>query len=322
MKSSLFSILFLLFFQLGFSQNYKLVDDKIFHYPKFKDINTLSIRIKNDFDSDIDRVRAIYTWIANTIDYDLKAIYKPQVTVYRFRNEDEYNQKKRVYNLTRIKTTLLTKKATCIDYSLLFKELCISLDIESKVIKGITKVSPNEINNYRNTKDHAWNAVKVNEKWHLVDVTWSTGYEDESEKWVKYFNDFFFLTAPEHFLTSHYPEEHTWQLVDHKITLNDFFAKPVFYASYYKNKINLSDNQDGEIKVNNDRIIITFNDISPKTKLYYTFSEDNYVKHLRLKKTKNNNFQASIKYKEKIDTILTIYIDNQAILDFKIIPSK
>ena len=322
MKINLYSFLVILFFQFGFSQNYELVDNKVHHYPEFKDIKTLTIRVKNDFNSDLERVRAIYTWMANTINYDLEAIYKPQVTTFRFNNEKEYKQKKRTHNLNKIKKAWQTKKATCMDYSLLFKELCTLLQIESVVIKGVTKVNPKDINNYRNTKDHAWNAVKIDGKWHLIDVTWSTGYEDQTLKWVKSFNDFFFLTKPNYFLSSHYPEHKTWQLVDRKISLEDFFSKPVFYASYYKRKVSLSNNQAGEIKVNHDRISITFNDISTNSKLYYMFSEDTHLKYLRLKETKFGTYQTSIKYKQKANTILTVYMDDQAILDFKINASK
>lgn len=74
--------------------------------------------------------------------------------------------------------TLSKKRGVCRDFSDLFLELCNRSQIPCVVALGSTKRKwyevPGEII-HRKWKEpnHAWNIVKFNHEWHLMDVTWS-----------------------------------------------------------------------------------------------------------------------------------------------------
>ena len=57
------------------AQNFKAVDEKVRTYPKnIVSSEQLAAQIEHDFSTDIDKVRAIYTWLATNITYDLDKI--------------------------------------------------------------------------------------------------------------------------------------------------------------------------------------------------------------------------------------------------------
>ena len=323
MKNHILIILFTLTYQFSFAQNYKTIDEKVKQYPLYKNLNTLNIRVNNDFENDQAKAGAFYTWIALHINYDLEHIGKPKpFNVIFYRTLKEYQKKKRQADLKIIWKIMREQKAVCSGFSLIFKELCDLSGIESHVIKGVTKVNASEINSNKNIKNHAWNAVKINNEWKLLDITWSTGFQDlKTKSWVKDFDDTYFFMNPEHFLTSHYPEYSKWQLTEHKINRTTFFSSPIFYPKYFESGIKLSPYQNGLIKVlntNKKSISITFEKIADTSKIHYKFSKDKFVKTLHLKQNKANEYVATLKYKSNFEKILTLYVGIEPILDFKI----
>ena len=101
------------------------------------------------------------------------------------------------------------------------------------MIQGITKgyeyqVGDN-LNIYQNHTTHAWNAVYVIDNWFFVDCTWGAGHLDEDRKFIRHFQEFYFLTDPEKMIVDHFPfmdrntrESARWQLLKFPITINRF----------------------------------------------------------------------------------------------------
>lgn len=149
-------------------------------------------------------IRSFYVWIAENIDYDVKALSIPGQT--RIKPED----------------VLQKKKAVCEGYSILFKAFCDEANIKCYVIPGYSKGY-----GYRRGKkfieeDHAWNAVYVNDDWHLIDVTWGAGGISFNKTFKRAFNEKYFMPSKEFFLTEHLPISPAWQLVDCPISLDVF----------------------------------------------------------------------------------------------------
>jgi hypothetical protein len=70
---------------------------------------------------------------------------------------------------------------------------------------------------------HAWNAVKIDGKWLLVDTTWDDpvgGAPDQIETT-------YLFTPPRLFAFDHLPEQAAWQLVDKPIGAGDFARQPL-----------------------------------------------------------------------------------------------
>ena len=304
----------------AFSQNYEFVDKTVLAYPSYSNLESLSNRIKNDFKTDIHKARAAYTWIANNINYDIETTRKTRVfnTIMYF-SESDYQRQLKIHLKRKVEIALLSKKALCEGYSAMFVQLCELLNLESKIIRGIAKVRPSEINSNKKIKNHAWNAIKINGKWQLVDVGWSNGFiDDATGNWVNDFNDFFFFTKPEHFITSHYPELKKWQLLDEVISLKSFYEKPIFYTNYFKSDLVLNEKQKGNIKVSKRKIVLNFNRKNKKKNLFYKLSGEKFVKSLKVFKNKENSYDAIIYCNNSIDDTLTLYVNLDPVLGFKI----
>jgi transglutaminase-like putative cysteine protease len=66
---------------------------------------------------------------------------------------------------------------------------------------------------------HAWNAVKLDGTWRLVDVTW----DDHDDK----ISRAYLFTPPNLFGYQHLPEDRAWQLVQSPLTPGDFVRQPL-----------------------------------------------------------------------------------------------
>ena len=157
MKKLLF-LLVIIYSSILTAQKYDTLDQKVKSYPSFNDINHLAIRIQNDFTNDDEKVRAIYTWIAHNIKYDVEKFNSFRTSYCIWYSSDKSLKKQiKERELKKIQTALYTKKTLCEGYALLFKSLCNKLHIKSLLIQGLTKTDVNDISSNRYIKDHIMN---------------------------------------------------------------------------------------------------------------------------------------------------------------------
>lgn len=314
--------IFILFFVSVQSHNYKLIDNNVREYPHFDSIDQLVLRVNNTIKRDEDKVRAYYTWISHNILYDLNEYYKirsPELNITfnsESINKSISNQKRRKL----VKSIFKNRKGLCLGLSSLFQELCLRSNIEVALIKGITKISVDDINNTDYLKNHAWNAVKINNQWNLIDVSFSSGFQNSSTgKWQKHFNDFYFFTDPEKLIKTHLPANKNFQLVKELITVKTFFISPIIYTNYFESGLELSNNQNGLVNVSKEdkKVRIKFKEINTNSSFYYKFDNDSHLKELKFYKS-DKNFSIALRYKSKKGKILSVYHENFKILDFKI----
>jgi len=316
------NLIFILFFVSVQSQNYELIDNNVRDYPHFDSIYQLVLRVNNTIKSDEDKVRAYYTWMAHNIAYDLSEYYEirsPELNITfdsKSINKSISNQKRRKL----VKRIFKNRKGLCLGLSSLFQELCLRSNIEVELIKGITKISVDDINNTDYLKNHAWNAVKINNQWQLIDVSFSSGFQNSStEKWEKHFNDFYFFTDPEKLIKTHLPANENFQLIKELITAKTFFNRPIIYAKYFESGLELSNDQNGLVNVSKEdkKVRIKFKGINTNSSFYYKFDTDPHLKELKFYKG-DNDFSIALKYKSKKGEVLSVYHENFKILDFKI----
>lgn len=79
-------------------------------------------------------------------------------------------------------TTILSGKAVCAGYSLLFKEMMDRQNIECEYIRG------EALGNNNNPEKHAWNNITINGKTIAVDVTWDSARIGKGAK-IEYFGN-------------------------------------------------------------------------------------------------------------------------------------
>lgn len=176
-------------------------------------IGSLVKFIEINFKDEEFKCRAIYKWIANTIEYDLNSMYTINLKV----KKDEI-----------VAAAIRDKKAICMGYAYVFDTICKLSGIKSEVIVGSTRQSW-----FPEPTGHAWNSVRINEKWYLVDPTWGSG-AILNKKFVKKLNDKYFLASGLSLRASHHPIDPIWQLNENVITLENFYNPKSPLGTYSK----------------------------------------------------------------------------------------
>lgn len=190
-------------------------------------VESLAQAVSNISSSDLEKAEIIYSWIAQNISYDDKG----------------YNKGK--YGDLSAEGVLKSKVAVCEGFSNLFKELSIASGLEAIKIHGYAKGYSYEKGHKFIETNHAWNAVKLNGKWNLVDVTWGRGHGitvNGKLKSINEFNDYWFCTKPEEFIYKHLPENKKHQLLSRSISLTTYETinvadKGLFELGFPSNKI-------------------------------------------------------------------------------------
>ena len=132
---------------------------------------------------------------------------------------------------------LRNRVGVCQGYSNLFNELAKLAGLESAVVTGYAKgisYTPGERFSQTN---HAWNAVRVDGEWKLLDVTWAAGYGKGVNGrlvTVMQFEDYWFNTCPEEFIFTHFPEDESFQFNQPRINLARFENMPYASSRYFK----------------------------------------------------------------------------------------
>jgi hypothetical protein len=182
-----------------------------------KDPEQLVEYVKEIAHTDLEKCRAVYTWIAYNIKYDDVA----------------FNNK--TYSYVDALEVLKEQKAVCAGYSELFTYLCSQLHLEVKSVNGWSKgygYKQEEMLNMKSIpdSDHAWNLVKLDGEWRCFDATWGSGsgvkLPNGLLKSVQKFKDHWFNCSPEEFIFSHYPESQDDLHLEKPITLKSFFNLP------------------------------------------------------------------------------------------------
>lgn len=324
-SKSIVSYCLFLFLGLHFSysQLYTTVDDAIANYPKsFASPEKLAEKIKADFTTEEEKARAIFTWIALNIHYDLKSYYSqssnPQIA-YSFSSEEERLNKEQKFRRDSAAKLLRTKKGVCQDYASLFHTLCELVGLKCMTIAGTSKTVLNHIGKLPKASDHAWNAIKVGETWRLIDVTWASGMANfDTGKMMQQFNDAYFFTPPAIFFLNHFPDDKRYAMTDK--TAEDFAALPLYYATYLKSGYEIITPEQGIFSLKDTQsIAFQIADLPENSLVAYVFSNDNKIVPVKFQRQENNAL-FEIPLTKRNRGYLTIYINKESVVAYKIQP--
>lgn len=219
---SCFIFLFLpfLFFAQADPKNfdYRYADSIALHFPKkkYKTVSEIATVLVQDIKTEHEKFRAIFRWITDNIEYNKSA-----------------------QNVADADKVVRKNKAVCQGFSNLLKEMCTVANIPCESITGYTKTDVNDINRKFKKTDHAWNCVKLYDEWYLVDVTWATSKLNVvTHKFVKEFDEYYFLTPPGRFILDHYPKEKKYQFLEKPVKKTTFAKAPVYYPDYLHMQMN------------------------------------------------------------------------------------
>ena len=194
---------------------YREIDDHALRIPPTgveQSLERLAAYLTGPARSDEEKVRAIFRWVTDRITFDLETVQRGTLDDLRRKNTAD--------------AVLTNRKAVCQGYACLVDDLCKQAGIESVLIdgraRGLLNVPGMRDRAIRDRAlSHAWNAVKLSGKWQLLDATRGAGLV-EKERFVKRFNDFFFLTPPDRLILIQLPSKPQWQLLSSIVSGEQF----------------------------------------------------------------------------------------------------
>jgi hypothetical protein len=196
---------------------YAQVDVRALQWPDSVtgSVEKLGAYVNSHFGAPVERVRAVFVWIANNIRYDVDNMFA--INFY----EDPAEK---------IAKPLRTRKGICENYAALFTAICGRAGIRSVVIEGFTRQR-----GFVDFIPHAWCAAFLDGSWWLFDPTWGSGYIDNN-RFVRKMDEDYFKAAPGEFIKSHMPFDYLWQFLYYPVTNQEFYegkttenkAKPYF----------------------------------------------------------------------------------------------
>ena len=309
-----------------FGQQFEHVDSKVVQYPDFTKLEQLSYRIQNDFDSDIDRVRAAFVWLTQNITYGktMDELFRPRKTIIYYSERGKQKQLKKALNL-QMNQAFANKRGVCFDYSMLLDELCSLFELESHIIKGIVKDEIRELKGETLYKNHTWNTVKIENEWVLMDATWAAvNWSGIPGGFALEINEHYFDSNPKEFIKDHFPAESKWQLLDTKSTLEEFYISPMFLPGYFTSNVVLQDNFAGMLSQSDSQAIeFVFEQFPIASQLNYsidTKGNKGKIRKLNVSQINRRVFTSTLAITEAITSgeNITLYLDKNPILRFRL----
>jgi hypothetical protein len=305
-------ILFLLFpigvFSQGLAElkafDYSRADSIALHFPKrkYKTVTDIAAALTENIKTDHEKFRVIFRWITDNIEYNKSA-----------------------QSITDATKVVRKNKAVCQGFSNLLKEMCNTVNIPCDVIAGYTKTETKDINKPLKKTDHAWNSVQLYGTWYLVDVTWATSkYNVVTHKYMKEFDEHYFLTTPQKFILDHFPEEKKFQFLDKPIKKSTFTKWPVYYTDYFHFGIDNISLQKGAFKWHvKDTLKVYVSATTTLKNAAVLVNEDKFVSPVVLKYDgKLRRYYFSYVFPQAVKSDFTIYLNDECIAEYLVSVKK
>lgn len=174
--------------------NYDYIDSYVMGMTKkYKNIPDLAKDINLAFDTEQEKIRAIFIWMTKHIAYDYVELANKNRSIGGTVSYSKGTPKvviaekwEKIYFKYATKV-LRDKRGICEGYATLFYELCKYTNVNCEMVTGFADEDEEKIAKYKKQKyiptNHAWNRVLLNGEWLYLDVTWaSSGRYDVNRK--------------------------------------------------------------------------------------------------------------------------------------------
>jgi transglutaminase/protease-like cytokinesis protein 3 len=280
--------------------DYSKADSIVLHFPKkkYKTATEIAAALTEDLKKEQEKFRAVFRWITDNIEYNKSA-----------------------QNVIETDKVVRKNKAVCQGFSNLLKEMCNEVNIPCEVIAGYTKTEAKDINKTLKKTDHAWNCVQLYGIWYLVDVTWATSkYNVVTRKYMKEFDEHYYLTPPQKFILDHYPKDKKYQFLEKPIKKKVFTHWPVYYTDYFHFNIDNISLQKGTFNwQQTDTLKVNITGGSTLKNAAVLVNVDKFVTPVNLvydEKTKQYYF--TYVFPTAVKTDFVIYLNNECIAEYLI----
>jgi hypothetical protein len=177
-------------------------------YPKQSSVQAVTAALVKGLKDDHERMYAVYRWVSQNIEYDVRSYLTGNLL-----------------SASGAQHTFKTGVAVCDGFSDLVVEMGSHAGLEVVKVDGLAKGFGLVVTAESSQKpNHAWNAVKLDGRWHLMDATWdSGGVNAATRKFVRNSQaPVYFLADPQAFVSTHFPADARWQLLNKRVDFKTF----------------------------------------------------------------------------------------------------
>lgn len=170
-------------------------------------VDSVSRYLFRGLDTEAERARAVYRFVAENIEYDAAAYFGVRI----------------VSPSAEPDAVLRRRRAVCDGFAQLVAALGRRGGLEVALVPGIARGGNGRVGEVVRG-GHSWNAVKVDGEWKLMDASWGAG-DLIGRAFVRRFRDFYFFTPPEKLIFDHLPRDSRWQLLGRRVSDREFFRQ-------------------------------------------------------------------------------------------------
>jgi hypothetical protein len=304
----LIAIIIVFFYTDVFSQqtNFAVIDSFSINIGKADSLTVqqLTYKLTDRYKDPALKVRSIYTWVAHNISYDCPAFHS------------EGRRKIEPQDVFKL------RKAVCEGYANLFREMCSLANVQCVTIDGFARNGSEPFGEEMKMPNHTWNAVRLDNGWRMVDVTWGSGHTDKKVKqFTQQFSDVYFFPDPYKFVLNHYPKIESWKPAKTRLSQKNFFDNPAIAQGYFMYGLTAFSPQNGIIKTKADKLVrlsFSSSDISSIKSVSVVLGEDKKQVELATEfQVSGNTISLDIAYDKPAVYPLAIYINNLAALRYQ-----
>ncbi|XP_074721527.1 kyphoscoliosis peptidase-like [Strix uralensis] len=207
--------------------------------------------------SKLEMVRAIWFWLCHNIEYDVDGFLGLSPKIHM------------------PEQVLQTGRAVCSGYAHLCQEMCREAGLSCVEVPGFGRSPGSHRGRWcqQQKSSHMWNAVELEGQWCLLDACWGAGTVDtESRLFIPRHDDFFFLTDPEHFIETHWPEDPQWQLLQPPIVREDFEQRVFKTSEFFRLQLSLLSPNTSLLKTAHGEVSVMLESTHP-TEFTYQLSK-------------------------------------------------
>lgn len=164
-------------------------------------------------------VKALHDYVVNRLHYDYDALKLIEAGDYERTPEQTAD------------AVFAARTGVCEGYSRLMVALGKAAGVEIAFVTGYIRDSRRRLAVSDDPWDggalkllegvgHAWNAVKLDGQWYLIDATWDDSKSGDIETT-------YLFVPPRLMAYDHYPEDPNWQLLEEPLSLGDFVRQPL-----------------------------------------------------------------------------------------------
>ncbi|VTO91030.1 unnamed protein product [Fusarium graminearum] len=190
--------------------------------PAITAIQLATTYVCRPYRSDVQRLRAIFTWVSEKIVW-----------------EEDFEGE---INTTRV---IQSKRACAEEYAVLVMEMCAAIGIHCEIVRGYLK-TPGEVSeiNIMPRSNHWWNTVLIDNEWRMIDCCLASPSYPRRGLYSNANNvadTWWFLTRPLEICWTHIPEHHGQQHIVPPVAHETLLNLPCACAPFFRNGFEMVD---------------------------------------------------------------------------------